>query len=185
MDRAYVDYELYGEMTDKKYWFVTRLKSNALYEVIEEREAPKGRNIKSDETNQKDITLLSNHLNFGASTISGIYKKRWEVELFFKQIKQNLKIKSFVGTSENAVKIQIYSALCSILLTKYLKSISDSKRLVCKEKSFSFSNMMMMLRISLFRYSNLDDWLANPFIAPPRSQISSTQEVLVLDSIKT
>jgi len=73
-----------------------------------------------DAENEREIVLLTNHMDFAASTISGIYKERWQIELFFKAIKQNLKIKTFVGTSENAVKIQIWTALISILLLKIL-----------------------------------------------------------------
>lgn len=192
MDRAYIDYELFGKMTERNVWFVTRLKANAVYTVVQKYEVPLNSNILSDEiielTSQagmccgyrlrrvvvltdkgEELVLLCNNLKFGATTVASIYKLRWQVELFFKQIKQNLKIKSFVGTSENAVKTQIYCALCAIVLLNYLKSISDSKRTECKEKSFSFSNMVVMLRISLFRTINLDEWLINPFIPPPET----------------
>lgn len=191
MDRAYNDYLTFGEMTESNIWFVTRIKSNALYRVEEQREVPQNSNIESDEVieltsakgqlcgyylrrvvvndveNSRKIELLCNNLKFGATTIADMYKKRWQVELFFKQIKQNLKIDTFVGTSENAVKTQIYCALCAIVLLNYLKYVSDSKRTACKEKSFSFSNMTSLLRISLFRCISLDDWLANPFVPPP------------------
>jgi len=201
MDRAYVDYELFGEMTERNVWFVTRLKSNAVYKVVESNVPPQNSNIVSDEvielTSQKggdcgyflrkvvvwdeekklELVLLSNNLKFGATTIASMYKQRWQVELFFKQIKQNLKIKSFVGTSENAVKTQIYCALCAIVLLDYMKSISDSKRTQCKEKSFSFSNMVVMLRISLFRCVCLDEWLANPFVTPPESTTNYQQNM--------
>ncbi|MCK9182859.1 MAG: IS4 family transposase [Fibrobacteraceae bacterium] len=193
MDRAYVDYELFGEMSGRDVWFVTRLKSNAAYRVVETHAPPRKGNVVSDEvielTSRKgeacghclrrvvvwddekktELVLLCNNLKFGATTIAGIYRQRWQVELFFKQIKQNLKIKSFVGTSENAVKTQIYCALCAIVLLNHLKQISDSRRNQCKEKSFSFSNMVMMLRISLFRCISLNDWLSNPFIPPPET----------------
>lgn len=195
MDRAYVDYELFGKLTDKNVWMVTRQKENAVFKVIESYEVPKGRNIISDEMiqltsakgelcgyymrrvvvwderNQKPIKLLCNNLKFGASTIAGIYKERWQIELFFKQLKQNLKIKSFVGTSENAVKTQVYIALCAVVLLRHLKSISDSKRIKCKQVSFSFSNMVTMLRISLFRVMNLGEWLLNPFLKTPKSSL--------------
>ena len=101
---------------------------------------------------------------FGATIIAAVYKQRWEVELFFKLIKQNLKIKKFVGTRENVVKKQICSALCAIVLMSYLKSVSDSKSDSCKERNFSFSNMAALPRISLFRCCSLDDWLANIFV---------------------
>ncbi len=197
MDRAYVDYELFGEMTKRNVWFVTRLKSNAVYKVITTYQPPQNSNIISDEdiefTSQtgvrcgfrlrrvvvlndkgEELVLLCNNLQFGATTVANVYKQRWQVELFFKQIKQNLKIKSFVGTTENAVKTQIYCALCAIVLLNYLKSISDSKREQCKEKSFSFSNMVVMLRISLFRSVCLNEWLGNPFVPPP--EISNNQQ---------
>jgi hypothetical protein len=202
MDRAYVDYELFGEMTMRDVWFVTRLKANAVYKVITEYSPPMNGNIISDEdielTSQKgvlcgytlrrvvvrddkgeELVLLCNNLGFGATTVANIYKQRWQVELFFKQIKQNLKIRSFVGTSENAVKTQIYCALCAIVLLNYLKNISDSKRKQCKEKSFSFSNMVVMLRISLFRSIGLNEWLANPFVPPPETS-NNLQQNLIL-----
>ena len=203
MDRAYVDYELFGEMTKRDVWFVTRLKSNAVFKVVETYTPPQNSSIISDEdielTSQKgsscgyrlrkvvvhddvkdiDLVLLCNNLQFGATTIASIYKQRWQVELFFKQIKQNLKIKSFVGTSENAVKTQIFCALCAIVLLNYLKSVSDSKRNQCKEKSFSFSNMVVMLRISLFRNTDLNVWLANPFVPPPEITRNHQQNLLL------
>jgi len=202
MDRAYVDYELFGEMTKRDVWFVTRLKSNAVYNVIAAYQPPKNSNIVSDEDieftsltgrrcgfqlrrvvvlNDKgeELVLLCNNLRFGATTVANIYKQRWQVELFFKQIKQNLKIKSFVGTSENAVKTQIYCALCAIVLLNYLKHISDSKRKQCKEKSFSFSNMVVMLRISLFRSIGLHAWLENPFVPPPETSQNHQQNLFL------
>jgi len=129
--------------------------------------------------NDEELVLLCNNLQFGPTTVANIYKQRWQVELFFKQIKQNLKIKSFVGTSENAVKTQIYCALCAIVLLNYLKHISDSKRKQCREKSFSFSNMVVMLRISLFRSIALNEWLANPFVPSPESSNNHQQNLIL------
>ena len=74
-----------------------------------------------DKDNQRQIVLLTNHLDFGATTIGAIYKDRWQIKLFFKAFKQNLKVKTFVGTSENALHIQIWTALIAILLIKLLK----------------------------------------------------------------
>lgn len=202
MDRAYVDYELFGEMTKRNVWFVTRLKSNAVYKVITAYQPPQNGNIISDEdiefTSQtgarcgyqlrrvvvlndkgEELVLLCNNLQFGATTVANVYKQRWQVELFFKQIKQNLKIKSFVGTTENAVKTQVYCALCAIVLLNYLKNISDSKRKQCKEKSFSFSNMVVMLRISLFRSVCLNEWLTNPFVPPPEASNNQQQNLIL------
>ncbi len=132
MDRGYYDYALFGKWTDQKIYFVTRLKDNAAYEVVEECAVPEKRNILCDQlirftgekaqkdcpcllrrvavwdaVNQREIALLTNLLQFGSTTIAAIYKDRWEIELFFKALKQNLKVKSFVGTSENALRIQI------------------------------------------------------------------------------
>jgi IS4 transposase len=123
-------------ITSYPCYFVTRLKDNADYAVVNERSIPKNRNVLSDQIilftgyesfkkcpyllrrvvvwdqdNQREIVLLTNHFEFGATTISAIYKDRWQIELFFKSIKQNLKVKTFVGTSENALYIQIWTAM--------------------------------------------------------------------------
>jgi hypothetical protein len=187
MDRAYVDYLLFNTMTERNIWFVTRLKINAVYETKRKRKVPENSAIISDEeiqltsakgelceyllrkvivwdkANNREIILLCNNMNFGATTIAAMYKQRWQIELFFKQIKQSVKIRSFVGTSENAVKTQIYCALCAIVLLNHLKGVSDSSKEERKDQNFSFSNMVVMLRISLFRYVALDEWLRNPF----------------------
>ena len=180
MDKGYTDYSLYSYWTAEKVFFVTRLKDNATYEVIETRELPVNRNILSDELikftgykarkdcpiplrritvwdaeNQKEITLLTNHYDFGSTTISVIYKDRWQIELFFKAIKQNLRIKTFVGTTENALYIQIWTALIAMLLIKFfqLKSKFD----------WSLSNLVAFLRWNLFSYKDLWGWLNRPF----------------------
>src|ERR1022692_809167 len=157
MDRGYNDYALFGKWTDEGIHFVTRLKDNAAYEVLEECPVPANRNIRSDQLirftgekaqkdcpcllrrvvvwdpiNEREIVLLSNLLAFGSTTIAAIYKDRWEIELFFKAPKQNLKVKSFVGTSENALRIQIWTALIAMLLLKWLHHLSKAK--------WSFSN---------------------------------------------
>jgi len=103
--------------------------------------------------------LLTNHFGFAASTLAAIYKERWQIELFFKALKQNLKIKSFVGTTENALHIQIWTALIAILLLKWLHHLSKA--------NWSLSNMATMLRLNLFTYRDLCDWLRNPFGTPP------------------
>ena len=184
MDRAYNDYELFAKWTDRKIWFVTRLKSNAVYEVVEKRETPQKGHIISDETirftanatakncpyplrkvvvwddeNKREITLLTNHTQFGATTISAIYKDRWEIELFFKAIKQNLKIKTFVGTNANALKIQIWTALIAILVVKYLQFKA--------KLNWSLSNLVALLRLNLFTYRDIWKWLNEPFDTPP------------------
>jgi hypothetical protein len=130
MDRAYNDYRIFATWTERDVFFVTRMKDNAIFEVVERRRVPLNRNILSDEIirltgvrasekcphllrrvvvwdrdNDRKIVLLTNHLKFGATTIANIYKDRWQIELFFKALKQNLKIKTFIGTTENALRI--------------------------------------------------------------------------------
>jgi hypothetical protein len=112
-----------------------------------------------DAVNQREIVLLSNLLAFGSTTIAAIYKDRWEIELLFKALKQNLKVKSFVGTSENALRIQIWTALIAILLLKWLHHLSKAK--------WSLSNLASMLPLNLFTYRDLPAWLDNPFGTPP------------------
>ena len=184
MDRGYNDYALFGKWTGQGVFFVTRLKEKAVYEVTESIIGPLPRNIVSDETirltgpkaikdcphllrrvvvwderNQREIDLLTNQHQFGPTTIAAIYKDRWEIELFFKALKQNLKVKSFVGTSKNALLIQIWTALIAIMLLKWLHHLSKAK--------WSLSNLASMLRLNLFTYRNLLLWLDNPFGTPP------------------
>jgi Domain of unknown function (DUF4372)/Transposase DDE domain len=184
MDRGYNDYALFGRWTDEGIRFVTRLKDNAAYEVLEECPVPANRNIRSDQlirftgekaqkdcpcllrrvvvwdpVNEREMVLLTNLQDFGPTTIAAIYKDRWEIELFFKALKQNLKVKTFVGTSENALRIQIWTALIAILLLKWLHHLSKAK--------WSLSNLASMLRMNLFTYRDLTAWLDNPFGTPP------------------
>ncbi|MCL6579908.1 MAG: transposase [Candidatus Bathyarchaeota archaeon] len=104
------------------------------------------------------IVLLTNHLEFGSTTISAIYKDRWQIEIFFKTLKQNLRIKTFVGTSANALKIQIWTALIAILILKYLKVRSTFR--------WSLSNLVALLRLNLFTYRNLWEWIDKPTEVP-------------------
>ena len=184
MDRAYNDYAQFARWCQAGVFFVTRMKENAVYVVVEQREVPKYRNILSDEIivltgsqaqkkcshqlrrivvwdeeNECEIVLLTNHLDFGATTIADIYKERWQIELFFKALKQNLKVKTFVGTSENALRIQIWTALIALLLLKWLHHLSKAV--------WSLSNLASMLRLNLFTYRDLREWLDDPFQTPP------------------
>jgi Domain of unknown function (DUF4372)/Transposase DDE domain len=184
MDRGYNDYALFGKWTSEEIYFVTRLKDNAAYEVTAECAVPQNRNVLSDqlirftgdkaqsdcpcvlrrvvvwdEVNEREIVLLTNLLTFGSTTIAAIYKDRWELELFFKALKQNLKVKSFVGTSENALRIQLWTALIAILLLKWLHHLSKAR--------WSLSNLASMLRLNLFTYRDLHAWLDDPFGTPP------------------
>ena len=163
--------------------FVTRMKDRTVYRVLERREVPangpvisdevivldsiRGRTVCPhrlrrvcvwDEANQRELVLLSNQLTFAAGTIGRIYKERWQIELFFKALKQNLKVKTFVGTSENAVRIQIYTALIAMLLLKMLQLRSSF--------GWSLSNLAAMIRFNLLTYRHLWRWLDEPFTPP-------------------
>jgi hypothetical protein len=184
VDRGYCDYALFHDWNEKGIYFVTRLKDNTAYEVLQDREVPQGRNILSDqiirftvfnsrkrypntvrrvvvwdETNKREIELLTNNFKLAATTISAIYRDRWEIELFFKVLKQHLKIKTFVGTTANALKTQIWTALITLLLIKYLQFRSKCGWAMCR--------LVALLRLNLFSYRNLWDWLNNPFSVPP------------------
>jgi len=186
-DRGYNDYRLFANWTETGVYFVTRMKDNALFEVVEEREPPQNRNIVKDqiirltgtgaqkkcphllrrveairEDTGEMLVFLTNHLGLGASTIAAIYKDRWQIELFFKAIKQNLKIKTFVGTSANAVKTQIWTALISMLLLRYLQ--------ISSKFGWSLSNLVALLRMNLFTHRDLMAWLNQPFTTPPDPQ---------------
>jgi hypothetical protein len=185
MDRAYNNYEMFGTWTARRVWFVTRLKDNAVYHVCERRSPPKGSNVRKDqvieltgikaeekcpfrlrrivvwdEENKREIVLLTNHMTWSAATIGKIYKERWQIELFFKALKQNLCIRTFVGTSENAVKTQIWIALIAILLLKYLMLRSTY--------DWSLSNLAAMVRMNLLTYRNFWKWLNRPFHEPEK-----------------
>ena len=121
-----------------------------------------------DPEREQELVLLTNHMGFAASTIGRIYKDRWQIELFFKAIKQNLKIKTFIGTSENAVKIQIWTALLCSLVLKILQMRSRF--------GWSLSNLSAMLRFNLLTYRELWSWLDDPYqtpaLEPPGEQLT-------------
>jgi Transposase DDE domain/Domain of unknown function (DUF4372) len=183
-DRGYNDYALFGRWTDEGVYFVTRMKDNAIYEVVGERGVPQNRNILKDEMielrgpkaiekcphplrrielydpeKEKILVFLTNHMTLGATTIAAIYKDRWQIETFFKTLKQNLKIKTFVGTSANAVKIQIWTALIAMLILRFLQ--------LRAKFSWSLSNLIALLRMNLFTHRDLWDWINKPFDTPP------------------
>jgi len=184
IDRGYIDYVWFRELTQEEVYFVTRLKEGAAYEVKEELEVPKNSHVVRDQIicflrlvqageeqvlfrrveiwdpeKQEAIVFLTNLLAFGATTIAAIYKDRWQVELFFKALKQTLKIKTFVGTSANAVRTQVWTALIAMLVLKYLQLKSTF--------SWSLSTLAALLRQQLFFYRDLWTWLNDPFAAPP------------------
>jgi hypothetical protein len=183
-DRGYNDYELFGHWTAQGIYFVTRMKDNAVYTVIRQNKIPRNRHILKDEiielsgsgafkkcphqlrriefynaAKKKIMVFLTNNMKLAASTIAAIYKDRWKIEIFFKNLKQNLKIKTFVGTSANAVKIQIWTALIAILILRFLQLRSKF--------NWSLSNLVALLRMNLFTHRDLWAWINQPFDVLP------------------
>jgi len=184
MDLAYSDYTLWAKWITRGVFFVTRLRCDLKFTLTQERPVPQNRNIRRDQLialssiqgekecpfplrrievwspeKQETLIFLTNHLDFGATTIAAIYRDRWEIEVFFKTIKQTLKIKTFVGTSENALLIQIWTALIAMLLLRWLHFLS--------KRNWSFSNLAALLRMNLFTYRDLKEWLSDPLGTPP------------------
>ena len=187
-DRGYTDYDWFAQLTTQKVFFVTRLKSNADFIVVEDQPIPEGKGVVSDqiicltqqaansndaswlrrieffdEKQQRTLVFLTNHLELDAATIAAIYKDRWQIELFFKALKQSLKVKTFVGTSANALKTQIWTALIAMLLVKILHMRSSF--------GWHLSNFMVLLRQQLFVYRDLWTWINEPFQAPEQTPL--------------
>jgi hypothetical protein len=184
-DRGFTDYDWFASLDADGVFFVTRLKDNADYGVVERRPVPQrgpvqrdeiiflyklaragGRDLFLrrievwDEAQQRTLVFLTNQRRLAASTIAAIYRQRWQIELFFKALKQNLRIKTFVGTSPNALQIQIWTALIALLLLKYLQ--------LRARFGWSLSNLAALLRQQLFVYRDLFDWIDHPFHPPPQ-----------------
>jgi len=182
-DRGYEDHDWWRKLTAQGVFLVSRLKDSTSYLIVEERAVPDGSNLLRDEgiilasekadpdqamrlrrievwleDKQDTMVFVTNHLKLAAATIAAIYKDRWQIELFFKAIKQSLRIKTFIGTSENAVQTQIWTALIAILLVKYLLLRSTWK--------WSLSNLVALLRQQLFVYRDLWKWLNQPLCPP-------------------
>jgi hypothetical protein len=175
VDKAYIDYTWLNSLDEQGVWFVTRAKSNIDYVVIgqhqisgkgvfsDEQISLQGQMTKAkyskelrlimyyDEEKEKMLTFLTNNFKLAATTIAQIYKSRWQIELFFKWIKQNLKIKSFLGTSKNAVLTQIWVAMCYYLLLTYIKYQT--------KYSFSLLYLSRVIREMLFERKALIDIL--------------------------
>ena len=182
-DRGYSDYNWWLELTRGGVNFVTRLKDSASYGVVESRPVPDCSSVLRDEVillvsqqeagpearlrrievwveeKNESMVFVTNNLKLAARTIARIYKERWQIELFFKALKQGLKIKTFVGTSENAVQIQIWTALIAMLILKFLKLRSTF--------DWSLSNLIALLRQQLFVHRDLWKWMNDPFQSPP------------------
>lgn len=182
MDRGYTGFRLFKKFTKEGVYFVTRMRNDLVFGIAEERPVPKNRNVLSDqivflgsknhkidiplrrieilvEETGETLAFLTNHMDLGATTIAAVYRDRWQIELFFKALKQCLRVKTFVGTSANALKIQLWTALIAMLLLKYLQLKSKF--------AWSFSNLVALLRQQLFVYRDLWVWISKPFEAPP------------------
>ena len=170
-DRAYVDFSWFKKLDDKKVFFVTRMKRGIQYKVTERRRVLRSKGITSDQTivltgskadnctiplrrvgyrdpqTGQHYVYVTNIFHLSAKTIADIYKERWQVELFFKWIKQNLRIKTFLGTSKNAVMTQIWIAMIAMLVLAYYKFMA--------KLSYSLSQILKLLQLNLFNRRSL------------------------------
>jgi len=181
-DRGYIDFSLLKKWDDDKINFVVRCKENVKFIDYEEKELPEDKSLNIlkdgkvllenpetrkffekklrmlavyDEKNKTIVYLLTNNFNWTAQTISELYRQRWQIEIFFRDLKSLLKIKTFIGTSANAVLIQIWTAMITMLILKYMKKIS--------EFDWSLSNLVAFIRMNLFVKISLNEWLNHPF----------------------
>ena len=196
-DRFYNDFSLLYTWNSNDVFFVIRHKKDIQFKTIRENELPDNRHQhilideiieltveKSkkkypkrlrrvaiwDEENKQEIELITNQMSWTANTISELYKARWDVEIFFREIKQLLHIKSFIGTSENAVMIQIWSALITILVLKAMRAIAKHK--------WYLSNLVAFIRLNLFVKVDLQKWLDKPYHDHPPPKQKYVQGVL-------
>lgn len=183
-DRAYMDFKWINSLILQGVFLVTRLKRRIRYRVVERREADRRRGVTSDQTIEftsaqgrrqcprrlrrigyrdpetgKRCVFLTTNFALSAKTIADIYRSRWQVELFFKWIKQNLKVKSFVGTSRNAVLTQLWIAMCMYLLVCHVKFLS--------RRGWNLAGILRLLQLNLFERRRLDDLLGNKAQDPP------------------
>jgi len=196
-DRGYSSFSLFKRLTEENIVFVTRLKTKIVYEVISTEEINKAgvikdeiikftgdkvkRNFKGnlrlvtykESVTGKEFKFLTNNFEYSPKTIAYLYKKRWEIEIFFKWIKQNLVIKKYFGYSENAVKIQVWSSFISYLLIVYVK------------ESISFNGSMLeftrLIRESLFKNIGLIDIKHKKFISRYTSKPSDGSQTNLFD----
>lgn len=187
-DRGYCDYFLLNYWDSTNVFFVVRHKENIRFRSIQENPLPEKRSqeILVDQTiefeldaarrkyprqlrriaiwndERKDtIEILTNNFKLAASTIAKLYMARWKIEIFFRSLKQLLRIKSFIGTSRNAVEIQIWTALTTILILTWLKNQAKYK--------WGLANLVVSLRLNTFTKIDLEKWLNEPFTPPPDS----------------
>jgi hypothetical protein len=179
-DKGYVDYAQYEALSKKTIWYVTRLKDNAIYEARKEFDIPddadsgvlkdeeiilyygdkkkdehRARRIAYwDSENKRLFEFITNNFDLAAQKIALIYKKRWQIELLFKQLKQNFPLKYFLGDNENAIEIQIWTAMLANLLITLVRSQVNHK--------WAFSNLVSVIRQQLMNYINIYGFLEDP-----------------------
>ena len=193
-DKGYIDYGWFGELTQQEVYFVTRLRAKSVYKVLSRNPVNKEQHILSDQTIQlnsahaikrgapklrrkgyrdpesgKFFEIVTNHFDLSAATIAAIYKDRWQVELFFKAIKQNLKIKAFVGLSRNAILTQLWIAMITYLLLAIAKHSA--------RKGWSVQRILRVIQLNLFERKTLKEIL-DP--SPPPKQKDHPQMRMVL-----
>ncbi len=188
-DRGYCDYALPNHWDSNNVFFVVRHKDNIRYTSIQERPLPKRQaqyvlidevigfelpNARAkyskrlrriavwNEEHGHVVELLTNNFSLAASTIAALYKARWEIEIFFRNLKQLLRIKSFIGTSRNAVETQIWTALATMLIFSWLKHLARYK--------WALANLVVSLRLNTFTKIDLVKWLDEPFTPPPEPE---------------
>ena len=186
-DRAYLDFDWINSLIPRGVFLVTRLKRRIKYRVVERRPV-RGGGVTSDQTIEftsargrrrcphrlrrigyrdpetgRRYVFLTTHFGLSAKTVADVYKSRWDVELFFKWIKQNLKIKSFVGTSRNAVMTQIWIAMCMYLLLAYVRF---SNRV-----AWRMSEILRLLQLNLFERRPLAELLSEQKRDPPNDPL--------------
>lgn len=196
-DRYYNDFPMLNVWDSKGVFFVIRHEENLKFKTVKERELPKNRaqhvlideeieftNPISkekypkklrrvavwDDVNKQTIELITNNFKWFAQTIGDLYKSRWEIEIFFRDIKQLLHVKAFIGTSKNAVMIQIWTALITILLLKVMKTTA--------KYGWHLSNLVAFIRLNIFVKIELQKWLDKPFEVPKKPPGNNMQGVL-------
>lgn len=193
-DKGYTDYKWFKELNNKGIFFVTRIRKNAIWKIEERHTIDKSKGLTSDQTitltgvkpkkiglpklrrigyrdpeTGKHYEFLTNNFTLSAQTVTEIYKERWQVELFFKWIKQNLKIKAFLGNSKNSILTQIWIALCTYLILAYLKFTA--------KLGWSLQNMIRLLQLNLFMRRDLMALLRGD---PPNQDHIETRQLCLM-----
>lgn len=191
-DRGYNDFSWHNSLTEKGIFFVSRIRSNALYRILKRNDHSKAPCVTSDQiieytgdkAKKEDLrplrrigyrdpktkihyVFITNHLTWSAQTIADIYKQRWQVELFFKWIKQNLRIKTFLGNTENAVKTQIFAALCTYLIVAYIKFQSRAKQ--------TYQQILRLIQVNAFSKMGL-----SVLFDPPDKDVNPSGQIRLI-----